>query len=75
MIEAPTLLFLGGRDEAIGSETAAANRARRTITGCEVEILPNAGHLMMFDEPEFIGARIAGFLKEANSAAERARSS
>ncbi|HZD02779.1 MAG TPA: alpha/beta hydrolase [Actinomycetes bacterium] len=61
-IKAPTLLFLGGQDGAVGSATAAANRARRTIARCQIEILPKAGHLMIFDEPEFIGGRIAGFL-------------
>ncbi len=39
----PTLLFLGGQDAAVGSATAAASRARRTIVRCQVEILPKAG--------------------------------
>lgn len=63
-IQSPTLLFLGGKDGAIGSAAAAAKRARRTIAGCEIEVLPSAGHLMLFDEPELIGARIQEFLGE-----------
>jgi pimeloyl-ACP methyl ester carboxylesterase len=62
MIKAPTLVILGGKDGLIGSASAAAGRARRNIAGCEVEILPGAGHVMSIDEPEFVGARIASFL-------------
>ena len=62
-ITAPTLLFLGGQDAAVGN--TAASRARRTIARCQIEILPKAGHLMMFDEPEFIGGRTAEFLADA----------
>jgi pimeloyl-ACP methyl ester carboxylesterase len=65
MIEAPTLIILGGKDGLIGSATAAAKRARRNIAGCEIEILPGAGHVMSVDEPEFVGGRIASFLEGA----------
>jgi pimeloyl-ACP methyl ester carboxylesterase len=61
-VRAPTLVILGGRDGLIGSATAAAKRARRNITGCEIEILPRAGHVMNVDEPELVGARIVRFL-------------
>jgi pimeloyl-ACP methyl ester carboxylesterase len=64
MIKAPTLVILGGKDRLVGSATAAAKRAR-SIPECEIEILPNAGHIMSVDEPEFVGARIANFLDEA----------
>jgi pimeloyl-ACP methyl ester carboxylesterase len=60
-IKAPTLLFLGGKDGLIGSATTAANRARRNIPRCEIEILPNVGHAMSVDDPDFIGTRIAKF--------------
>jgi pimeloyl-ACP methyl ester carboxylesterase len=65
MIDAPTLVILGGKDGLIGSAIAAARRARRNIAGCEVEILPGAGHVMSIDEPEFVGGRIASFLDAA----------
>jgi pimeloyl-ACP methyl ester carboxylesterase len=61
-IQVPTLVFLGGHDGAIGSAAAAASRARRTIPGSETVFLPDAGHLMMIDEPDQVGARIAEFL-------------
>jgi pimeloyl-ACP methyl ester carboxylesterase len=62
MIKAPTLVILGGKDGLVGSATAAAKRARRHIAGCQVEILPRAGHVMNVDEPEFVGARVVRFL-------------
>jgi pimeloyl-ACP methyl ester carboxylesterase len=63
MIEAPTLVFLGGNDGLVGSATAAARRARRNIAGCEIEILPEAGHVMSVDNPDFVSGRIVEFLQ------------
>jgi len=62
MIKAPTLVFLGGKDGLVGSATAAARRARRNFTGCEIEVLPEAGHVMSVDEPDRVGDRIVEFL-------------
>lgn len=64
-IRAPTLLFLGGKDDAIGNPTPVAERARGVITGCAVELLPNAAHMMMCDEPDFISDRVLQFLQGA----------
>jgi pimeloyl-ACP methyl ester carboxylesterase len=63
MIKAPTLVFLGGRDGLVGSPTAAARRARRNIVGCEVQVLPAAGHVMSVDEPAVVGEAIVEFLR------------
>jgi pimeloyl-ACP methyl ester carboxylesterase len=63
MISAPTLLFFGGKDGLVGSVSAAARGARRNITGCEIEVLPNAGHVMSVDEPDVVGPRIVEFLR------------
>ena len=63
MIKAPTLVFLGGKDGLVGTATPRPRRARRNITGCEVEVLPDAGHVMSVDEPDFVGARIVEFLQ------------
>ncbi len=63
IINAPTLVFLGGKDGLVGSPTAAARRARRNITGCVIEVLPEAGHVMSVDEPDFVGDRIVDFLR------------
>lgn len=61
-IHAPTLIFLGEKDGLIGNAAAAARRARRHIAGCQIEILPNAGHIMYVDEPTIVGRRVARFL-------------
>jgi pimeloyl-ACP methyl ester carboxylesterase len=63
-IRAPTLVILGGKDGLVGNAAAAAKRARN-IPNCEIEILPQAGHIMSVDEPEFVGNRIAAFLGHA----------
>jgi pimeloyl-ACP methyl ester carboxylesterase len=63
-IKAPTLVILGGKDGLVGSAAAAAKRARN-IPNCEIEILPQAGHIMSVDEPAFVGERIAAFLGHA----------
>jgi pimeloyl-ACP methyl ester carboxylesterase len=60
-IKAPTLVILGGKDGLVGSAAAAAKRAR-DIPNCEIEILPQAGHIMSVDEPKFVGERIVKFL-------------
>jgi pimeloyl-ACP methyl ester carboxylesterase len=61
-IKAPTLVILGGKDGLVGSATAAAKRGR-SIPNCEIEILPQAGHIMSVDEPEFVGRRIVDFFE------------
>jgi pimeloyl-ACP methyl ester carboxylesterase len=66
LIKAPTLVILGGKDALVGSATAAAKRARN-IPNCEIEILPQAGHIMSVDEPEFVGERIVNFLEAENA--------
>ena len=60
-IKAPTLVILGGKDGLVGNATAAAKRARN-IPNCEIEVLPQAGHIMSVDEPEFVAERIVKFL-------------
>jgi pimeloyl-ACP methyl ester carboxylesterase len=62
MIKAPTLVILGGKDGLVGSAAAAARRARN-IPSCEIEILPQAAHIMSVDEPEFVAQRIVHFLE------------
>ena len=62
-ISAPTLVFLGGKDGLVGDANAAARRARRYIHGCDIEVLPGAGHIMSVDEPDFVADRIVEFLE------------
>jgi pimeloyl-ACP methyl ester carboxylesterase len=41
----------------------AKRRAQRYIAGCEIEVLPNAGHLTSVDEPNLVGTRSVQFLR------------
>jgi pimeloyl-ACP methyl ester carboxylesterase len=61
-ITTPTLVFLGGKDGLVGDVAPAKGRAQRYIAGCEVEVLPNAGHVMSVDEPDLVATRIVEFL-------------
>jgi pimeloyl-ACP methyl ester carboxylesterase len=63
-IPAPTLVFLGGKDGLVGEVVPAERRARRYIAGCEIEVLPNAGHVMSVDEPNLVATRIVEFLHD-----------
>ena len=65
-IETPTLVILGGKDGLVGDPAAAAKRARRNIADCEIEILPNAGHIMSVDDPALVGRRTSRFLEPSH---------
>jgi pimeloyl-ACP methyl ester carboxylesterase len=65
-IKAPTLVILGGKDGLVGSAAAAAKRARN-IPSREIKILPQAGHIMSVDEPEFVVQRIVNFFEAEKS--------
>jgi pimeloyl-ACP methyl ester carboxylesterase len=65
-IKAPTLVILGGKDGLVGSAAAAAKRARN-IPSREIKILPQAGHIMSVDEPEFVAQRIVNFFEAEKS--------
>jgi pimeloyl-ACP methyl ester carboxylesterase len=63
-ITTPTLVILGGDDGLVGAVAPAKKRAQRYIAGCEVEVLPNAGHVMSVDEPNLVATRIVEFLHD-----------
>lgn len=63
-INLPTLLMLGECDNVIGNAREVGNRAKRLIPGVQVEIIPDAGHMMSTEKPEFVNARILSFLRE-----------
>jgi pimeloyl-ACP methyl ester carboxylesterase len=69
LIEAPTLVVLGGNDGPIGNADRAAGRARRHIPDVDVEILRDAGHAMSVEAADQVGPRVAEFL--AATALER----
>jgi pimeloyl-ACP methyl ester carboxylesterase len=63
-IKPPTLLMSGERDHPIGNAKEVADRTKRLIPHVQVEIVPNAGHMMSTENPEFVNARILRFLQE-----------
>lgn len=63
-LKLPVLLFLGGKDRAIGALEKAATRARKLISNLEVEILGKSGHLLSYEQPEMVNQRILRFLEK-----------
>lgn len=64
-IKAPTMLMLGEHDNVIGNAMEVTKRARRLIPHVAVDILPNTGHMMSTEKPDYVNSRILDFLKEA----------
>ncbi len=62
-IKPSTLLMLGERDNVIGDVRAVGDRAKRHIPRVQVEVIPNAGHVMSTEKPDFVNARILSFLR------------
>jgi pimeloyl-ACP methyl ester carboxylesterase len=60
-LRVPALLLLGDR-EVVYDPQAAAKRAARLVSGIRVKIIPGAGHLLTFDQPETINHCILEFL-------------
>ncbi len=59
-VVAPTLLLMGERDGCVGTEMAAG--AEAAFAGpYEAEILPGCGHFLHLEQPQEVGARIAGW--------------
>ncbi|MEI2774906.1 MAG: alpha/beta hydrolase [Tetrasphaera sp.] len=59
-IKAPTLVLLGEEDPIIHVSTGSV--LARRIPGARREIVPGAGHMLLFDEPERSLPIVAGFL-------------
>ncbi len=57
----PTLLLIGDR-EILYDSRAALKRARELIPHLQAECIPNAGHLLIRDQPELVGTRLLEFL-------------
>lgn len=62
-ISVPTLLLFG-EHEVIYSVDAVIKRAARLPPNFHVEIIPNAGHALDYDQPEIVNPRIVKFLRE-----------
>jgi len=62
-IRAPVYLLLGEK-EVCNNPHSAASRAQRVVKDISVEIVPNAGHMLVMERPEVVSPRIAAFLRD-----------
>jgi pimeloyl-ACP methyl ester carboxylesterase len=62
-ISAPVYLLLGEK-EVCYNPAAAAKRARRVMPHASVEILPDAGHLLVMERPDTVNQRLLAFLRD-----------
>jgi len=60
-IDHPALLLIGD-GEMIYNPQKVIQRAQQWLPDLTAEIIPNAGHLLIMDQPEIINARILKFL-------------
>jgi len=62
-IEAPLYLLLGEK-EVCYNPHSAAQRARRTVSNAVVDIVPNAGHMLVMERPKIVNPAVAAFLRD-----------
>jgi len=60
-IDLPALLLIGAGEKIYNPRKVIA-RAQRLLPDLTAEIIPDAGHLLIMDQPEIINARILKFL-------------
>ncbi len=60
-ISVPTLLLVGDH-EKIFNPQQMLERARRLLSNLETDVISNAAHLLMIDQPEAINSRMVAFL-------------
>ncbi len=58
-VRAPTLIIWGGKDRFF--PVSHAHRAARLIPNSSLRVLPDAGHVSPWDEPEQVSGLLAGF--------------
>jgi pimeloyl-ACP methyl ester carboxylesterase len=61
-LKMPVLLLLG-EAESMYDPRSAAERARKLIPHIEAEIIPDAGHMLITDQPELAANHILRFLQ------------
>ncbi len=66
----PVLLVIGDR-EAMYDARSAANGAQQLIPHVEVEVIPNAGHMLASDQPEVVAGRVTQFLRRNEPASRQ----
>jgi pimeloyl-ACP methyl ester carboxylesterase len=60
-IRVPTLVITGEHDRTAAPEVA--RRMAERIAGCQVEIVPRAGHLLNMEQPQAFNAALLRFLR------------
>jgi pimeloyl-ACP methyl ester carboxylesterase len=60
-IQAPLLAIMGGDDPGITSAEMEAFRA--APGGCEFHLLPDAGHMAAYEQPQKVAALMAPWLR------------
>ncbi len=66
-VSSPTLLLIGDQ-EKIYNLDRATRRARRLLPDVEIELIPNAGHMLIQEQPGVVNARVLSFLARRDSA-------
>jgi pimeloyl-ACP methyl ester carboxylesterase len=64
-VHAPTLLLLGDH-EVVYDYRTAKQRAERLIPDVRVAVIPEAGHLLNYDQPDLVNDKILAFLKPSS---------
>ena len=70
-ITAPTLLLMGA-DTRLYDPVTVGERAHRLLPDVEIEIVPNAGHGVLFQHAEHATARVLDFLRRHDHGSSRA---
>lgn len=73
-ITAPTLLLMGSRTRLYDPSVVEA-RVRRLLPTVEVEVVPDAGHGVLFQEQELVTGRILELLRTGGACSRRRRRS
>ena len=61
MLGKPVLIIWGEKDQQIPLKLA--QRLHRDIPESRLVIIPDAGHLVLFDAPEAVGSALVDFIK------------
>jgi pimeloyl-ACP methyl ester carboxylesterase len=65
-INAPTLLLYGEHDKVYNLNTIR-RRAASLPANFHVEVIPDAGHVLDYDQPELVSAHIVKFIRDGSS--------
>ena len=69
-ISAPTLLLYGEQD-VVYDLNAIRKRAARLPANFHIEVIPNAGHVLDYDQPEAVSARVVEFIRDGTQLVEK----